>query len=289
VYLGAHASTDGNYIICARCIFLFDVTGFTGNSDDITGITLNLNVSTSVDDLAITNFSIVGSTPANNNGLVTADYGQLGTTKLSGDVALVGTGYKSISLNATGIAAVKTAIAGDKIVKLGARLNADGLSGSITWGASKISGNKVYMADNGTNKPYLEITYSTNETFNRALSDSMMNAASRLATVIRTGQFTRALSDSILNAASRLATVARAFVFYRNLTDNISVSASVTKLMSYSRSLSVLIMNGASRFVSLSLWQKLLTKMGIRQSNNIGSKSQQNKGTRQSNNIGKKN
>jgi hypothetical protein len=161
-YLQAQpAGDDGLYNEVVRGVYLFDVTAFAENPDTITGITLNFNVYVYTDNLLVGTFNVVGSTPASNTDLVNADYGQLGTTKYSGDIAIpTGAGWLSITLNAAGIAAVKTAIAGDKIVKLGTRLTCDGLGGTApTWVASATSYIFCRSADFGSNEPYLEITY----------------------------------------------------------------------------------------------------------------------------------
>ncbi len=91
--------------------------------------------------------------------------------------------------------------------------------------------------------------------FTRSLSDSILNGASRSATLARVAGFPRALSDAITTGASRGTTVARIIGFPRAISDSILRGASrnitVARMATYGRSLSDSIMNAASRFVRL--------------------------------------
>jgi hypothetical protein len=96
-------------------------------------------------------------------------------------------------------------------------------------------------------------TLSRVATFKRNMTDAISNGASRLATVAK--GLTRNISASILNGASRSATVSRLFGVVRALSDSIlsgaSRSATLSRLVSYFRSMADAISNAASRLATL--------------------------------------
>lgn len=101
--------------------------------------------------------TLVSSTPASNTGLATADYDQVGSTKLSSDLDTtnaVHNQYNDYTLNATGIAAISKTGVSKFAVREGHDLNndapADGTSNYFN----------IYMSDNGSNKPKLVVTYT---------------------------------------------------------------------------------------------------------------------------------
>ncbi len=93
--------------------------------------------------------------------------------------------------------------------------------------------------------------------FLRTLSDSMMNAASRFATVAFTKRFVAALAATIMNAASRFTTLAgNLLILVRNVSVTMMNAASrlatlTGTITKYVAALSVSMMNSASRLATL--------------------------------------
>jgi hypothetical protein len=166
-YIATNATTD-HWTNIFRSIFTIDVSGFTGDPDDITKITFSFYPSTIQDNFA-QDVCFVNSSPASNSNLVATDYGNVGTTQYAADldVGALSTGqYNSFTLNATGIAAVKAAIAGDGIFKCGMRFSGDRTNTAPTWASSTIGRVVFAFADNATQsrRPVLTITYTGEET-----------------------------------------------------------------------------------------------------------------------------
>jgi hypothetical protein len=97
-------------------------------------------------------------------------------------------------------------------------------------------------------------TMVANTAYTKTLSDSILNGASRTASIARIAGFLRAPSDAILNGASRTATVSRLAGFSRSVSDSILNGASRLALLGkgVARTMSDSIMNGVSRFASVS-------------------------------------
>lgn len=89
--------------------------------------------------------------------------------------------------------------------------------------------------------------------FNRLLSDSMLNSASRFTVVTRSVQYIRSLSDSIMNSVSRFATVTKGVIVDVSVSMMNSVSrlTSIERVFSGSRDISESMMNSVSRFATL--------------------------------------
>lgn len=163
--LYATATTD-RYQILYRGIITIDVSGFTGGSDNITGITFNLYLQyVGATFTFATALALVNSTPTTNTNVVTADYLLTGTTRQASDVSLSGLtagNWIQFTLNATGIAAVKTAIAGAGIYKMGLVWKEDVDATAITWSSAKEDAIQFRSADyTGATIPYLAITYTS--------------------------------------------------------------------------------------------------------------------------------
>lgn len=164
-YLRATTNND-EYNRMDRAIFTIDVSGFTGNPDNIT------DISFSVYPYSISNglggnhkLSLVLSAPADPASIAAGDYDSLGTTKQASDLAISSmsmNAYNVFTLNAAGIQSVKDAINGSGIIKFGTRLTCDNDNSPPTWVSEETIG--VYGAfadvDVEARRPKLEITYS---------------------------------------------------------------------------------------------------------------------------------
>lgn len=140
-----------------RGFLLFD-TSSIGSGATITAATLYVYISTVTNNDSAA-LAVVGSTPASNTAIVTADFDQVGTTRFASDWSLAafgGGGYVGFSLNASGLAAINKV----GITKMGLRLDRDldnseptGVN-SVTWRTADYTGS--------TNDPYLSVTLATN-------------------------------------------------------------------------------------------------------------------------------
>src|SRR5215469_1415398 len=101
--------------------------------------------------------------------------------------------------------------------------------------------------------PYPNGTVSKLVSFFRSVSATIMNSASRFA-VLNVG-LVKKLTDSIMNATGRLATVTRVRAVVRVLSDTImnaaSRFASLTSIAAHFQSMTDSVMNGASRFATV--------------------------------------
>lgn len=143
-----------------RAILLFDTSSLPDDAV-ISGVDLELYVTSHADTIGSQQFTVVGSTPASNTAIVDADFGQVGTTAYSNAVnlsSLTNSTYNVIPLNATGIAAVSL----NGVTKLGIRLECDRANSAPTWVAAESAGISAQSAD-GTNKPKLVVTYTAEE------------------------------------------------------------------------------------------------------------------------------
>lgn len=117
-----------------RTAILFDTSSIP-DTDVISSATLSLKGTSIVDTNFDQKAGIVGSTPAANNDITTADYDQFGTTRYASDIdlgSLSGSAYNDFALNATGIAAIsKTSYS-----KFGVRLSSDIDNSPPAWVSS---------------------------------------------------------------------------------------------------------------------------------------------------------
>lgn len=153
-------TTNLNYDRFYRSIFLFDTSPLPDDAI-IDSATVSFAIVSMGNTLGLSDanagVAIVDSTPASNTALATADYQQLGTTRLATDVA-----YNDISLtriywtlNAAGIAAINLT----GITKLGTRLVADLDNVTPTWGSAKETIINAGTSENVLNKPTLTVNY----------------------------------------------------------------------------------------------------------------------------------
>ena len=166
------SSTSGQYANLFRNIWTFD-TSALGTGATIISATLSIWVIDSTtynvllgEDSANSAMVIVASTPANNNALVNADYGQLGSTEFgrSDKQSDLSEGaYNSIILNANGRAAVSTT----GITKLGGVFGWDfgNTTTGLTWKSNSYQAISTAFSDTaGTdNDPKLVIRYIAGE------------------------------------------------------------------------------------------------------------------------------
>ncbi|MCK9370818.1 hypothetical protein M0R04_12990 [Candidatus Dojkabacteria bacterium] len=230
VYLESNA-TSQHYAYLQRTILLFDTSALPTGAT-ISAAKLGLYVVTSADGLTGQTFNIVSSAPASNNDVVVGDYDSLGTTKFSSDINVGGqttSAYLEISLNAAGIATISDS----GITKLGLRLTSDGLGGSVTWAASQTTILQVNSAD-GTNKPYLEITYSTGIAYSMdctvgafTLTGNNILVSKTLNASLSVGQFTLTGINILVSKVMSMFTSVGQFALTGN---NITVSKTLHAL-----------------------------------------------------------
>jgi len=151
-----------------RDIATIDLSSFAYGSSSITGATFKIYAYQFSGSMStfFTDISLVGATPTNPADLANGDYAQLGVAKYAPDVDISSksAGYYTFNLDATGITAVKNAVDGDGILKLGIRSKPDAENTAPTWADSVTASVDFYSADYGSNAPTLTITYETNIT-----------------------------------------------------------------------------------------------------------------------------
>ncbi|MCL5436060.1 MAG: hypothetical protein M1275_03185 [Patescibacteria group bacterium] len=155
---GLHSSGNTNmFDVMQRIIFTFD-TSSLGSSASISSATLKIYIQNNITTLASMNISLVESTPASNNTLVAADYGQVGTTQQASDITPSASAWNTWTLNSTGLSSIsKTGIS-----KFGVRYDADRTGTSPGWSSTSWAYIDVHTSDNSSgNKPDLTITYTT--------------------------------------------------------------------------------------------------------------------------------
>lgn len=148
------------YTTLVRTIATFDTSALTAGAT-ISAATLSVWGAAVANALGDDDFHICSSTPASNNALVNADYGQLGATSFGSVVyaSYVTSAYNNITLNASGI----TNISKTGISKFGTRLGWDINS---SFGGTWVTGNFTYFtyfdADvaGTTTDPKLVVTYT---------------------------------------------------------------------------------------------------------------------------------
>lgn len=151
--------TTNTYVFMARGILLFDRSSINAAAN-IDAAVLSGYVTTVADNHALS-VNVSSCTPASNTALAASDYNiaSMGSTKFASDVDL--TSYSTSAYNAlTFVSAGKTYIQGiSDILKFALRWAQDISDTTPTWNAD-VSYAITNTADNGSNKPKLEITYS---------------------------------------------------------------------------------------------------------------------------------
>jgi len=243
----ASATTD-EWTWIKRAIMLFDASALAGKT--VSGVTFSFYTNSKTDDFS-DSVSLVSSSPNTNTALINSDYGQLGTTKYASDTALssISTGaYTDLTLNATGIAAVQTALDGDGIVKLGMRMTSDNDNSEPTWASGSQSTLSIKAAQNDqVNAPKLTINYDSGS-YNSVMYDGYLIFARIYTDILNASDtvikgigkiFTDTLnaSDSLLKSIGKVVsdTVSATESFLKGfaitLTDNIGVSEILKKCL----------------------------------------------------------
>ena len=140
-----------------RSFFLFDTSALS-SAATITSATFSFYATAKTDNFN-QGISLIGSTPASNNNLVSGDFDQIGTTQYASDLDITSistSAYNAMSLNATGIAAVSLT----GITKFGVRLSGDRSNTEPSWVSTTGVAVAAYFADNSTNKPKLVVEHS---------------------------------------------------------------------------------------------------------------------------------
>jgi hypothetical protein len=166
------SSTSNQYSVVTRLIFTFD-TSPLGSSASISSAVFSLYGNGKANGFSGTapELDVVSATPASNNNLVSADYGQTGSTPFASVTYSSWTSsvYNDFTLDSNGIANVsKTGIS-----KFATRLNWD-TDNSV--GGTWVSGAEVYFDTKGadasgtTQDPKLVITYTVSARTDRFFS-----------------------------------------------------------------------------------------------------------------------
>jgi len=160
------SSTNNQFASNFRNAFLFDTSSIGAGATISSGYFKGYGSSKSDGLSATPTINIYASNPASDTAMAAGDYDSFGSTAFC-DTAITyagwsTAGYNQFNLNSSGIAAV----AATGITKLGT-LNpeydvADSQPNWVSGSQSVISG---YFADNGSNEPILNVTYSTGSTF----------------------------------------------------------------------------------------------------------------------------
>lgn len=144
-----------------RTVVLFDSSALTASAT-ISAAVMSIYGWAKDDETSTTpDINIYTSNPAANNALANGDYDSFGTTAQCDTPITYNnwstTGYNDFTLNATGRGNVsKTSVS-----KFGTRNANYDVSGTPpTWASNTASTLYGYLADNGTNKPKLVVTYT---------------------------------------------------------------------------------------------------------------------------------
>lgn len=202
--------TENLWIYLYRSIFTIDVSGFTGDVDNITGITFKFYPTTVVDEFA-QDLCFVNATPTDPADLADLDFQQAGNIQYAADMdlgAITTDQYNTFTLNDTGIDAVKTALAGTGIFKCGLKFSSDRADSAPSWANTAA---RIYMSftDNATigQRPRLDITYDiTDYTMDCGTGTFTLTGNSTIFTkafemICTTGSFILAGIDAIFSVA----------------------------------------------------------------------------------------
>lgn len=159
LFLRASTTID-QYDRLRRAILLFD-TSTIPDAGVISAAVLSLDAQSRSNGLGTSDMHLVSSNPASNTALADSDYANTGTTSF-GSIAYAGfapTGYKDITLNASGIAAISLV----GITKFGLRIAWDKDNSFTGVWSSAASNSYVYSNadETGTSvDPRLVVTYT---------------------------------------------------------------------------------------------------------------------------------
>lgn len=151
------ATISNQYQVLQRGFFLFDTSSIP-TSATIQSATLSLYGKDKASGLGTTPLHVVSGNPVSNTAIANGDFSRIGNTSF-GNIAYASfsiSGYNDITLNASGIAAITKAGISKFATRLGFDLDGSGPS----WSSGADTYMVVYMADNGSNKPKLTVTYT---------------------------------------------------------------------------------------------------------------------------------
>jgi hypothetical protein len=162
IYIQSPASGTDTWEALTRAIYLFD-TSDIGDDDQLDSAVMSLYGSSKSDSPAIApTMNVYASTPASNDALVNADYGQIGTTELSNDITFANwstSGYNPFTLSGS------ASVPFDGITKLAVRDSAhDAATPSApSWASNVATAMHSYKAEaSGTSTdPKLVIVHTS--------------------------------------------------------------------------------------------------------------------------------
>lgn len=160
-YISA-SSTTNQFSNLYRGFFLFDTSSIPANATIISA-TLSLYGTGKTNGLGSPDIHIASASPASDSTLTNGDFDNIGTTSF-GSVSYAGwstSGYNDFVLNASGLANISKGSGARS--RFSAQFSWD-INNSFTgtWANGAASSFSCNMADNGTNKPTLFVTYSLN-------------------------------------------------------------------------------------------------------------------------------
>jgi len=151
-----------------RVITLFD-TSSIGSSATVSSANYSVYPTTSKYDDFTSSIGIVSSNPSSNTALANGDYSSLGTTDFATRKTIssitIDSAYISFALNSSGVSAINTS----GISKFGIRESHDIDNSAPTWQSYGQSGLDFNSADNSSNEPTLDVTWSSGGTGNMFL------------------------------------------------------------------------------------------------------------------------
>jgi len=151
------SASAGIWSQIARAIFLFDTSSIPAGSTIDSGTFSVVKAFTTTDNFT-QSAVLTSSNPALNTAVANGDYDSLGTTDMAtARIALSAwDGTETFTLDADG----KGNVTANGISKFGLRLSGDIDNSEPTWSASATSIAQMFTADNGSNEPILNITYT---------------------------------------------------------------------------------------------------------------------------------
>lgn len=154
------SSTSNQYAALQRGFYGFDTSSIGGGSTVDSGTISFASTQTFDGFTEAPAFHVAAASPASNTSIANSDYGNISTTSF-GNIALAswvadGATRNTITLNASGEANVsKTGVS-----NFSAQVSFDINNFAPTWSNSALSGFRTTMADNGSNEPILNVTYT---------------------------------------------------------------------------------------------------------------------------------
>lgn len=160
------STTTNQFDNLYRGFFIFDTSSIPSDAI-ITSAKISLYGVNKGNGLGSPDLHITSSNPASNSNLVNADFDNIGSTSF-GNISYDSfstTGWNDITLNASGLANINKGTGARSKFAL---LSSWDINGSFTgtWASNVSSFFSIYMSDNGSNKPTLEVTFTVPSTPN---------------------------------------------------------------------------------------------------------------------------